>query len=133
MTFTAARPVLIKLIVLALAACLALIVSGLAASQASAQAICTQYPDLPECQDDEDDDDDDDEGGDDDGGPGPSAGGGAADGDADGSLPFTGYPLTLLILLLLLLLAIGIAIRMYLAARERRQAAVADGIQRFQL
>ncbi len=43
-------------------------------------------------------------------------------GDADGNLPFTGYPLTGLILLLLVLLLAGLAIRSVVAAREKLAA-----------
>lgn len=84
-------------------------------AQAQQPAICEDYPDLPVCDegddgnnpDDEDDNDED---------QGPTTGGG---GDADGSLPFTGYPITDLLLLLAALLATGLAIRAYLAIRQR--------------
>lgn len=93
-----------------------------ATSTASAQdpAICTQYPDLPQCDQPGGGGDDDDNGDDSGGAPVPGGGGPTADrGDAGGELPFTGYPLTFLILLLLILLLIGLAIRAYLAIRGR--------------
>ena len=46
-------------------------------------------------------------------------GDGNGSGDSDGSLPFTGYPLTGLILMLLILLVTGLAIRSYIAVRAR--------------
>lgn len=92
---------------------------ALAAAPAQAQGqppICEDYPDLEMCDDDDDDDDDDDGGEGDDVGP---SGNGTGSGDADGSLPFTGYPLTGLILLLLILLAAGLALRGGTALHER--------------
>jgi len=44
---------------------------------------------------------------------------GDGSGDADGKLPFTGYPLTGLILLLLVLLAVGLTIRSGTALRDK--------------
>ena len=129
----------------AIAAALAL--SALVADSASAQqpAICDQYPQLPQCDDqggggggggdggggvagESDSSSDDDQGstGDETTGtsPGvfPGSGGGptaGAGGGTGGELPFTGYPLTPLLLILLLLLAAGLVIRAYVAARER--------------
>lgn len=83
-------------------------------SQASAgvPAICEEYPNLPQCE----------EGGGGGGGnedPDEDAGGAGPTGDADGELPFTGYPLTSLLLLLLALLVAGLTLRAYLAIRGR--------------
>jgi hypothetical protein len=90
------------------------------ANDASAQlpSACDEYDD-PTCIGPVDEvDPDDGTGNNDDGGDqGPS--GIAGSGDGDGSLPFTGYPLTGLILLLLVLLAAGLAIRGGIAMRER--------------
>jgi hypothetical protein len=101
-----------RITVLAVAAMLVSVfaLSAIAASDASASepAICTQYPDLPQCQPDATD-------------PPVAAdptAGPSADVAAD-NLPFTGYPLTALILLLLTLLLVGLAIRAYLAVRDR--------------
>jgi hypothetical protein len=96
------------------------LVLTLAAAPASAQGICDQYPNSPGC------------------GQGPGGGGGENNnndddgdenvsptanlGDGDGSLPFTGYPVTPLVLLLLGLLAAGAATRGFVAARDRRTA-----------
>lgn len=99
----------------------ALVIAAVAPSLAEAgtPAICDDYPDLPICDEGPGGggggDDDGGPGGDD-GGAGPTAGG---DGDGDGSLPFTGYPITDLLLLLALLLVAGLAIRAYLAIRDR--------------
>lgn len=84
---------------------------ALSPPQASAATlpICSQYPDLPECQDDPAGT----------AGPGPGADQGRPTGESDGSLPFTGYPLTALVLLLLVLLLAGLTIRAYLAVRGR--------------
>jgi hypothetical protein len=104
------------------AVALALGTLGLAAiftSSASAGTapICAQYPDLPQCS-----------------GNGGGGGGGdqssdalgalggdnqATAGTSEGSLPFTGYPLTALLLLFVILLAAGLAIRAYVALRDR--------------
>jgi hypothetical protein len=117
------RPNAFRLVVLSgiVALFAALLVGASAPSLAHAQgqpAICEDYPDLPVCDDADDDDDDDNDGDRDDDG-GPSAGGGGGSGDADGSLPFTGYPITDLLLLLAVLLAAGFAIRAYLGIRAR--------------
>ena len=99
-----------RIIVLAAAAMLlsVLALGAIAASEASASpAICSQYPDLPQCQPDATD-------------PGTAAPAAGPSADvASDNLPFTGYPLTALILLLLVLLLVGLAIRGYLAIRER--------------
>lgn len=100
------------MVVLAAAAALftALALGAISASEAAAEpAICSQYPDLPQCQPDGDGQE---------GQPAATAGAPSADVAAD-NLPFTGYPLTALILLLLVLLLTGLAIRGYLAIRER--------------
>jgi hypothetical protein len=101
--------------------------SAATADQASAQLqpdICSQYPDLPQCQESAG-------GGGDDGtdggtaaipGSGDSAGPTAGDVGTQGTLPFTGYPISALILLLLVLLAAGLTIRAYLAVRDRVRA-----------
>jgi hypothetical protein len=130
------------LAVAAIAAALAL--TALVADSASAQqpAICDQYPQLPQCDDNSGggggggggDTDPFDEGSGSSSGdettsafpaPGiPGAGGGPTAGPGGGTggeLPFTGYPLTPLLLILLLLLLAGLLIRAYLAARERWQ------------
>jgi len=95
---------------------LAVFVSLIGAAPAGAQLpdICDQYPDNEVCDDPIDD-------GGPDGGPGGDDGddGGSGKGDGDGSLPFTGYPLTTLILLLLILLAAGLLARAAAAARDR--------------
>lgn len=100
-----------------------------ATPQAAAQqpAICDQYPNLPQCEDDVDDEGD--EGDRDEvdevaAGGGPSAG--AFGGGDGGELPFTGYPLNALILLLLALLTLGLATRAYVAVRERLRDPSAD-------
>src|SRR5688500_76223 len=81
-----------------------------ATAAAQTPAICYEYPNLPECEDEDEDEDD--------GGPGgPGAGGPSGEANAGGELPFTGYPLNPLILILLLLLALGLATRIYLAVR----------------
>jgi hypothetical protein len=84
---------------------------------AQTPAICDQYPNLPQCEEDEDDEDEDE---DNDDGPGAGAGNGPTTPDSAGALPFTGYPLTALILFMLVLLAVGLATRAYLSARARR-------------
>jgi hypothetical protein len=114
---------LIALAALLLAVAATFAFSAATADPASAQvpAICDEYPGLPQCE-------------------GPTAGGGdapgnqggggenalpgsgGATGEADGTLPFTGYPLTPLLLLLLVLLATGLTIRAYLAIRDRVRA-----------
>jgi len=106
-------PRVLTLIALATAVLAGVFMTAVSPATATAQspAICEQYPNLPQCQEDESDDDDDEHGI-----PGPSAGGGSA---AAGELPFTGYPLNPLILLFLSLLALGLATRSYLAIRER--------------
>lgn len=105
------------LAVLALLLGLSLSLLGPPTASAQLPAVCEQYPDLPGCVDPDDDGDANDENDED---AGPAAGaGGPSGGDGDGSLPFTGYPLTSLILLLLALLAIGLAIRLSLAIRGR--------------
>lgn len=87
------------------------------ASTASAQLpICQQYPDDDICIGPTDEAEDA-------GDQGPGAGGQNGDnngsGDADGSLPFTGYPLSALVLLLVALLAAGLGVRAYIAVRDR--------------
>lgn len=93
------------------------------ASSASAQAVNCQYnPNLPQC---------------DNGGNGPGNGGGnnhpgndnggeggnpatgAIGGSDNGTLPFTGYPLSPLVLVLLILLIAGFTVRAYLAVRDK--------------
>ena len=92
------------------------------APSASAQSICDEYPDLPQCVDPgdgggENPGDGDDEGDEDDvaGGAGPTA----DLGDGTGELPFTGYPVTPLVLFLLALLAAGVILRSYLYLKQR--------------
>lgn len=97
-------------------------ISAVMAAPAQAQGappeICDEYPNLDVC-----DDDDGGDGNDNDDDFGPGGGGdddlGSGTGDSDGSLPFTGYPLSGLILLLLALLALGFAIRGGVALRDR--------------
>jgi hypothetical protein len=100
----------------ALLASLWLIQMAPAPALAQAPAICDQYPNLPQCEEDEGDEDEDDENQ----GPGAGSGDGPSAPDAAGALPFTGYPLTALILFMLALLAVGVATRAYLALRTRR-------------
>lgn len=124
-------PAVLRLAILALGALFAFFLYATSPQHAAAQAICDQYPNLPECQ----------PGPNPPPGPGPGPGpgptpgpgdfppggdggpsagpDGAAAKDADGRLPFTGYPLTPLILLLLALLAGGLALRGVVAVRER--------------
>ncbi len=85
------------------------------ANTASAQlpAICEQYPDLDICIGPTDNAQDD-------GDFGPGAGNGG-NGDSNGTLPFTGYPMNALMLLLVALLAAGLGTRGYVAVRERAQ------------
>jgi hypothetical protein len=97
--------------------------SAAMADPASAQvpAICDEYPGLPQCEAPTAG------GGDapgnqDGGGENALPGSGGATGEADGTLPFTGYPLTPLLLLLLVLLVTGLTIRAYLAIRDRVRA-----------
>lgn len=106
------------IVALGLAIFASLLFGAFAPSPASAQGlpdICEQYPDRSICigpveQGGPDDPSD----------QGPSsAGDNNGSGNGDGSLPFTGYPLTGIILLLLILLAAGLAIRGYLAIRDR--------------
>ena len=105
------RNIVAVAVALALALVGAMAISGVVAEQANAglPAICDQYPNLPECEENvtPPGEQPGDEGG-------PTAEQGAA-----GELPFTGYPLTPLILLLLALLLAGLAIRTYLAVRDR--------------
>lgn len=103
---------------------------ALAAAPASAQgqpAICEEYPNLPQCEDDGGGGGDDED---------PTGGGGGdegddfgagASGDSSGNLPFTGYPLSTLFLVLFALLAAGLTLRAYVAIRERLGARASGG------
>ena len=105
---------------IALVATLGMILAIMATMAPSAHAqlpsACEEYPDLEICIGPTDEESaGDDQGPGVDGGNNPSAN----NGDGNGSLPFTGYPLTSLILLLLALLVIGLTVRAYAAVRER--------------
>jgi hypothetical protein len=97
--------------------------SAATADPASAQQapICAEYPGLPQCEEPTAGGGDA-AGGDNGGAANAVPGSGGATGEADGTLPFTGYPLTPLLLLLLLLLVTGLTIRAYLAIRDRVRA-----------
>jgi hypothetical protein len=97
--------------------------SAATADPASAQQapICAEYPGLPQCEGPTAGGGDT-QGSESGGGANALAGSGGATGEADGTLPFTGYPLTPLLLLLLLLLVTGLTIRAYLAIRDRVRA-----------
>ncbi len=116
--------------ILALFAAIVAFSAAPSTAEAGLPAICAEYPDLPKC--------DEDPGGGGDGNdfcdlnpdaprcegvepvPGGGGNGPSADpGSTNGSLPFTGYPLTPLLLLMLILLLIGLTIRAYLAIRDR--------------
>lgn len=116
-----------KLNLAAILACLAaLFFAGAFVQPAVAQdsGADDQYIPDPPVDDDDDDGDigDDDDGGDvgddsDDGGVGAAGGSGSG---GDGTLPFTGYPLTVLVALMLFALLAGAMLRAYSGYRERR-------------
>lgn len=99
---------------------LVLVLAPAAQAQDDLPPICEDYPDLDVCNPEPQPPEPPDDGDDGDGDVGPAGAGGG--GDGDGSLPFTGYPMTDLLLLLLALLVAGLTIRALIAARERLQA-----------
>ncbi len=121
MTFTLTSRRFLGPVAAAIALLAATFVLAIPGSAAAGQpAICAQYPDLPQCEEDDaggggnENENDGDGDGDD------PVGGGGGTGNADGGdLPFTGYPLTPLLALLLALLVAGMAIRAYLIVRDR--------------
>jgi hypothetical protein len=119
---------LIALATLVLTVAATLLFSAATADPASAQQppICAEYPGLPQCEAPAAGGGENPGGG---GGGGENAipGSGGSSGDAGGTLPFTGYPLTSLLLLLLVLLAAGLTIRAYLAIRDRVRARESGG------
>lgn len=122
-TLSSRRLAILAALAVAFFAALAASSVGTQTASAGQPPICSEYPDLPQCEEgggnggenpNPPQEEPDDEGG---AGGGPGAG---PTGDAGGGeLPFTGYPLTSLMLLLLILLATGLAIRSYLAVRDR--------------
>ena len=106
-------------LLLALAATFAFTAAAADPAFAQQAPICAEYPGLPQCEEPATGGGGDTPGGTNTGGENAVPGSGAATGEADGTLPFTGYPLTPLLLLLLVLLATGLTIRAYLAIRDR--------------